>query len=75
MRRSEHRATLLRLALVLMTSDSNHMTRGGSNSNSYVYQCPNGHTQHLLRPYETPPKCKTKGCGQRTEFVTTLDKP
>jgi hypothetical protein len=73
MGRSEHRATLLRLALMLMTSDSNDLTRGPPNGNTYVYRCPNGHTQRLRQSYDPPPRCKTKGCGQQTEYVPTPD--
>ncbi|MGW3963737.1 hypothetical protein ACWED2_28240 [Amycolatopsis sp. NPDC005003] len=70
MGRREHRGTLLRLALALMTSDSHSMTRGEPNSGKYVYQCPNDHVRRLSRYRRIPPMCDVPGCGERTKFVT-----
>jgi hypothetical protein len=75
MGRGQRRATLLRLALVLMAPEANNMTRGVSDSGDFVYECPEGHIQRLPWFYERPPKCDRKGCRKRTKFVPKPDKP
>jgi hypothetical protein len=66
---------LLRVALVLMTSDSHNMTRGESSRRKYVYQCPNGHIRRMPRYELRPVLCKQKECGLPMKFVPRPDKP
>ncbi|MEU4250223.1 hypothetical protein AB0F15_22710 [Amycolatopsis sp. NPDC026612] len=75
MRRGGQRRTLLRLVLAMMTSDSNHLSRGGTNGNRYLYRCPKGHEQRLRHHKTEAPRCRVRGCGQQMEYIPASDRP
>lgn len=71
----QRRATVLRLALVLMAPDFQNLTRGPPDNGDFVYECPEGHRQYRVRPYEDPPMCDRRGCGKPTKLVPKPEKP
>jgi rRNA maturation endonuclease Nob1 len=71
--RRARRVTVLRLAVLLLTYDSNPMSRGGADKYRYLYQCENGHKRYYPQHQPRRPKCEK--CGSRMDFVSDPDKP